>query len=252
MDRWLVPLTLLAAVATCPGTRAAGTGGQPPGEPESTKTGVLETGAGLLQRNAPPEQLDIHLVGLHPMLDDPSKQFLAHHYCHQLNEDLLQCALYDGDGKEARLTGIEYIISERLYATLPEGERQYWHPHNAEILSGQLAAPGLPAVAEKELMRGKLNSYGKTWHLWDTGRPGAPNVGLPLGPPMLAWSFNREGEADPALVQARDQAVGTSTEETRRERQDLVPLAKPQLGVDRLEGRFGRPTQPIPGVVEAK
>ena len=32
---------------------------------------------------------------------------------------------------------------------------------------------------------------------------------------------------------------------------DLVPLAKPQVGVDRLKDRFGRATQSIQGVAEA-
>jgi len=32
-------------------------------------------------------------------------------------------------------------------------------------LSGQLVALGLPEVAKKALMKSKMNSYGKTWHL---------------------------------------------------------------------------------------
>jgi hypothetical protein len=55
----------------------------------------------------------------------------SHHYCDQVNEDFAQCALYDGNTAEARLHG-EYIISEKLYATLPADERPYWHPR-AEV-----------------------------------------------------------------------------------------------------------------------
>lgn len=145
------------------------------------------------------------------------------------------------------MTGIEYIISERLFATLPSEERGYWHPHNGEILSGQLVAPSLPQSAEEALMRQKMNSYGKTWHTWDT----AGGARLPLGPPSLAWSFNRFGEADPALVAERDRRMGISTVATRRARQELLPLARPQYGVDALKGRFDRPTMPIPGVIDA-
>ena len=58
-----------------------------------------------------------------------------------MNQDFAQCALFDGNGRDARLNGVEYIISEKLFETLPHEERQYWHPHNAEILSGQLVAP---------------------------------------------------------------------------------------------------------------
>jgi hypothetical protein len=213
-------------------------------------TGALETGAAVLQRDVPPDQLDGYIVGFHPMVQNPQMQFEAHHFCRQVNQDFMQCALYDGNTRDANLTGVEYIISERLFAELPEGEKQYWHPHNGEILSGQLVAPGLPAIAEKELLRGKMNSYGKTWHTWNTGHEGMPGDRLPLGEPQLTWSFSREGEAEPGLVERRDRRLGMSTAEKREERQDLVPLAKPQAGVDRLNGRFDRPTQSIPGVAD--
>lgn len=192
--------------------------------------------------------MDVYLVGFHPMKDDPSHQMEAHHYCRQANEDFAQCALFDGNTKDANLNGIEYIISAKLFSSLPEDEKQYWHPHNAEILSGQLVAPGLPEIAEKELMRGKMNSYGKTWHVWMTGSGDK----LPLGKAMLAWSFNRDGEAKPGLVEDRDKKLNIDSQEIRKSRDELRSLAMPQSGVDALKGKFGRPTQDIPGVVDQK
>jgi hypothetical protein len=159
--------------------------------------------------------------------------------------------LFDGDTSGARLNGIEYIISEKLFQTLAPGERQYWHPHNGEILSGQLIAPGIPAAAEKALMRAKMNSYGKTWHVWHTGHEGSPADQLPVGPAMLAWSFSREGEAIPAMVDKRDRRLRVDSAEVRRQRADLQKLAKPQSGVDDLKGKFGRAGEPIPGVTGA-
>ena len=246
----LAAALLLLAPASAP-AQEAGPPLTPPGEPESTMTTALETGSMLLQRDAPPDQLDVYLAGFHPMAENPQMQFEAHHFCRQVNQEFAQCALYDGNTKDANLTGIEYIISERLFAELPAEEKQYWHPHNGEILSGQLVAPGIPAVAEKELMRTKINSYGKTWHTWNTGHAGMPGDRLPLGQPQLAWSFGREGEVKPGLTEERDRRLGVRTAEKREQRQDLVPLAKPQMGMDRLNGQFGRPTQPIPGVVDA-
>ena len=75
---------------------------------------------------------------------------------------------------------------------------------------------------------------------------------LPLGEPHLAWSFNRDGEADPVLMDRRDHNMGTDTKEVRRERQDFVPLAHPQSGVDDLKGKFSGNTQSIPGVMDIK
>src|SRR5918912_665692 len=120
----------------------------PAGEPKTLKRAILEAGADLLQDTTPVKQME------------------AHHYCHQVNADLLQCVLFDGNTKTANLIGIEYIISERLFASLPQDEQDYWHPHNYEILSGSLVAPGLPDAAEKAFLKLLMNSYGKTWHLW--------------------------------------------------------------------------------------
>ena len=239
-------------LAACIGSGATGPASQPAGEAPTAKTSVLEAGATALQRDAPPDALDIYLVGFHPIKKNPHHQTEAHHFCRQVNQDFAQCALFDGNTAQANLTGIEYIISERLFATLPRAEKQYWHPHNGEILSGQLVAPGLPAAAEKELMRDKMNSYGKTWHTWNTSHGGVAGDPLPLGEPVLAWSFNRFGEADPMLIEARDSSIGISTEERLQQRQDLVPLARPQTGVNALRNKFGRPTQPIPGVSDAE
>lgn len=222
----------------------------PSGSAKSGKTRTLEAGARLLQGNAPLRGFDIHLDGFHPVKDRPGVQMEAHHYCRQLNEDFAQCVLFDGDGSNANMTGVEYIISEKLFSTLPAAERRYWHPHNGEILSGQLVAPGIPEVAEHALMKQKINSYGKTWHTWNTGRGGHDGDRLPLGPPMLAWSFNRDGEIDPALLESRDRTLGIDTPAKRRARADLRPLAHPQQGVDALKGKFGRPTQDIPGVAD--
>lgn len=68
---------------------------------------------------------------------------------------------------------------------------------------------------------------------------------------MLAWSFNRDGEANPDLVERRDERMGIDSKEKRQERQDLVSMGNPQSGVDALNGEFPRPTKSIPGV-EAK
>lgn len=224
----------------------------PAGSAKSGRTRALEGGAALLQTHAALKGFDVYLVGFHPMKDDPTKQFEAHHLCRQVNEDFAECILFDGDGPDANLVGIEYIISEALFERLPAEERPYWHPHNGEILSGQLIAPGIPAAAEHALMHDKMNSYGKTWHLWDTAGEDDLSRILPLGEPMLAWSFVRDGEVQDWLVAQRDKAFGVDTEARRAARQDLRAQAHPQEGVDTLKGRYGRPTRDIPGVTDKK
>jgi hypothetical protein len=145
--------------------------------------------------------------------------------------------------------GIEYIISEKLYGKLPTEEKAYWHPHNYEILSGQLRMPGLPDIAEKETLKGKMNSYGKTWHTWMTGMPDHQPDALPFGPARLQWSFNRDGEARAGMVADRDKRMRLDTEAARKDRADLVTLAKPQGGVDAVAGMFPN-ARPVAGVTD--
>ena len=211
---------------------------KPAGAPESGKTKVLATGSKALQNIDPVKQLHIYLVGFHPMKDDPQIQVEAHHFCKQVNEDFAQCALFDGGGADANLNGIEYIISEKLFDTLPAEEKQYWHPHNYEILSGELVAPGLPETAEKELMKKKVNSYGKTWHVWMTGTAGQPGDKLPIGAPHLAWSFNHDGEIKPGMIGSRDSRMKIDSGKKRRERADLAGMAHPQEGVNVLKTKL--------------
>lgn len=72
----------------------------------------------------------------------------------------------------------------------------------------------------------------------------------PLGPPLLAWSFNREGEAQPALPARHEREQRFRLADKRRQRADLQPLARPQAVVDALKGAFGPPGEAIPGVVD--
>jgi len=199
----------------------------------------------------PIRQIGVYLDGFHVMKQAPDLFLEAHHYCAAKSDDLLQCAIFDGNTSDANLVGIEYVVSERLFDQLPADEKRFWHPHDYEILAGQLIAPGMQESEEKALMKKWMNSYGKTWHVWNTGYFGRPHADpVPLGVPMLAWSFNADGEVPAQLVHDRDQRFGISTEQRRTDRADLRSLAQPQEGVNDLAPFF--PNRSVPDFVEAK
>jgi hypothetical protein len=205
----------LAALAGCGGNTqsnpsAAGAG-------ESAKTRLLESGAALLQEKPPLDELDAYLDGFHFYNGNLGHQVEVHHYCGHLNENLIQCVIYDGNVADAKLMGIEYIVSGDVFARLPDAEKHMWHSHVHEVRSGQLIAPGLPDAAERELMDKVANTYGKTWHTWRTDA----HADLPLGTPQLMMGFTADGQADPALVQSRDERFSVSSEEKKRQRSDI-------------------------------
>jgi hypothetical protein len=190
----------------------------PPGTETSAKTEALEAGANVLQDKAPLRKLNAYLDGFHFYNGRMDGQMEAHHYCGHLNEDLIQCVIFDGNGKDAKLMGIEYIVSRTLFEKLPREEKHLWHSHAHEVRSGSLIAPGIPAVAEHELMEEIAVTYGKTWHTWHTDRGDA----LPVGTPLLMMGFTQDGQLRQELLQERDRRFDISTQETRGQRTDIA------------------------------
>ena len=62
-------------------------------------------------------------------------------YVGSCTPDVRQCLIYDSPKENARLIGIEYMISPRLYNDLPTSERKLWHSHKFEVKSGMLIMP---------------------------------------------------------------------------------------------------------------
>ncbi len=187
------------------------------GHQKGLKTRVLETGARLLQGSGPVNSIHSYVCGFHFYSGEMDRQVIAHHYCSHLNEDVLQCVIYDSNCENARLIGIEYIISEELFHTLPDDEKPLWHSHRYEIKSGLLVAPGLPEAAEKQLMKKLVTTYGKTWHTWQIDRGDV----LPFGVPQLMMGFTGDHQIDPRLVSERDRWIGVSTEQKRMDRESI-------------------------------
>lgn len=192
-----------------------------PGRPMGAVSKTLDVGADVLQSRPPIDALNAYLDGFHFYNGHMHSQMEAHHYCAILNEEVIQCVIYDGNTKDAKLMGVEYIISEQLFATLSPGEKTLWHSHVHEVKSGQLVAPGIPEPAEHALMEKLAHTYGKTWHTWHTDL----NKKLPLGVPQLMMGFTRDGQIDPGLVSERDKRMRIDSDDAKRSREDIVPPA---------------------------
>lgn len=189
-----------------------------PGAPTSTKMQLLDSGAAVMQSRPPIDAINAYLDGFHFYNGDKNGQMEAHHYVTVLNDDVMQAVIYDGNTPDARLMGVEYIISERLFKTLPPEEKKLWHSHQYEVKSGTLIAPGLPEPAEHALMTKIVNTYGKTWHTWHTDR----DKTLPLGTPALMMGFTADGQLDPRLLADRDRRFDVDSKAIREARRDIV------------------------------
>ncbi|CZT18741.1 related to DUF1264 domain protein [Ramularia collo-cygni] len=182
------------------------------GDPESLKNKVLETGASMIQNFDPPKRICAHLNAFHVYANDPTRVSEANHY---FNDDIRQCILYDGPGPNARLIGVEYMVTPKIYNDLDLEERKLWHSHVFEVKSGMLIMPapvGVPdaiwEVAENEEMKEVVHLYGKVFQLWQVDRGDK----VPLGKPELMTSFTAKDQFDfDKFVGDRDARFGVDS-----------------------------------------
>lgn len=219
----LIPMLALLAC----GQTATGPHVGTPGVPAGPKTSLLDAGAAVIQDKPPVNALNTYLNGFHFYNGRLDEQMEAHHYCATLNEDVTQCVIFDGNTRDARIMGVEYVVSARLFAGLDNREKWLWHSHAYEVASGTLAAPGLPALAEHELMERLIGTYGKTWHTWHSDQ----RKELPLGMPQLMMAFTADGQAHPPMISARDARLGINSVQNRS-RRTAIPVPAPVPGAD--------------------
>ncbi len=172
----------------------------------------------------PVHEIHAHFCGIHITKNNLNFQLLAQHYCMSRSDEMHQCLLYDSTAKNAKLLGVEYIISDRLYRELPEGEKKYWHPHTYEVLAGGLIAPGMKPADELTFMKALLTTWGKTWHTWPD-----PKSPIPVGEPLLMWSGGRDGVIDESLVGLRDRQFRVSSTKLREQRCRAIGFEVPNV-----------------------
>jgi hypothetical protein len=170
----------------------------------------------------------LHFCGIHLAKKNPKLQFVTQHYCAAhtggSEGDVFQCVLFDGTGANAKLVGVEYLISDEAYRKLPAAEKPYWHAHTYEVLSGGLIAPGMDPKDEAAFMKTVLTTWGKAWHTWPD-----PSTAVPIGEPLLIWSLMGDGQADPKVVAARDKEFNVDTAKIREGRVAAFGLEPPRV-----------------------
>jgi uncharacterized protein DUF1264 len=193
-----------------------------------------------------------HFCGIHVAKKNRNFQLIAQHYCtahngHDHSLGLFQCLLYDSPASNAKLLGVEYIISNDQFRALPSDEKKYWHPHTYEVLAGGLIAPEMSAAEEKKFMRQILTTWGKTWHTWPD-----PQSNIPIGEPLLMWSLSDDGQVDEQIVQERDRQFGVSIGDIRSRRTREIGFEVPHVAFPKSMDQIGRqwtnhgPDQPVP------
>lgn len=204
-----------------------------PGEPTHTGTALVETATAAIQGFGPINQIHQHLCAFHFYSHDMTRQVEAHHYCAHQNEEMRQCLIYDGPEADARLIGLEYVVSENLFLTLPDEEKPLWHSHEYEVKSGVLFMPRVPGVIERRDMEKVCKTYGKVWHFWEVDK----GDNLPLGIPRVMMALTRDDQLDEGLKKGVEERYGVSFD---KERVNRAYMSGPEHGVHPLANGAGK------------
>jgi hypothetical protein len=131
--------------------------------------------------------------GVHLLKELPEHGVVAYHFCKPVNDEVNQCLLYDGAGPDAKLIGVEYLVSAELYQKMPPDEQVYWHDHKNEVDAGLLRSLTQTGEEEKATLAKVRTLYGKIFHTWVSGKS------YPRGPARLFWAVTGE---EPYLMPA--------------------------------------------------
>ncbi len=120
-----------------------------------------------------------HLNAVRHVFDDPSLR--VEHFCKPSDKIMMVCQLYDSNSANATLIGIEYIITQQQYDSLPDREKPYWHAHREEF-SPNRADPMMPELTPEQAqaeMAKMLPTWGKVIITW------MPGDDMPSFPPQV-------------------------------------------------------------------
>ena len=131
----------------------------------------------------PTEGWTIHITAKKHFPGKP--EMLAHHFCKGVSGGLLECQLYDSDAPDARLVGVEVIVSAATYGKFSPAEKASWHYHRVEIPFVAATLLDLSPEEAAKVLAQIEDTYGKIFLLWDPAvrnePTGAPSVTvLPL------------------------------------------------------------------------
>lgn len=123
----------------------------------------------------------IHVTAPHIMDGEVMGPF--HHYCKPINDDIIQCILFESTEPNARMTEVEYMVSKKLARSVLTkwSHAQNWHDHKQEIETGRVVVVNPTDPKEqKSLVDHVAETDGIIFHLWPKDSP-IPDgtVGIP-------------------------------------------------------------------------
>jgi hypothetical protein len=153
---------------------------------EQSEHGLFAEVIGTEASIAPELLCPLTFAGAHCWPNRPGSPWVARRDCEPLNNAVSHYLLYDGPGPDARLVGVEYLVSDEVYRRMPADEKLYWHAHECERDAGLLSSPSPPRSDAKATRVEVGTLWGKVYRTWVSGGD------FPRGPSWPFWSDTGE------------------------------------------------------------
>jgi hypothetical protein len=125
-------------------------------------------------------------AGAHPRRNQPGSTRVVQDNDQSRNDSVSHRLLYDGPGPDARLIGVEYLVSDEVYRQMPVEEQLYWHKHPDEVDAHLVRSPTPTRSPARATGAAVGTRWGKVYYTWPSGSD------YPRGPSRLAWSDTGE------------------------------------------------------------
>lgn len=112
----------------------------------------------------PQRGFDLHVDAKHYVRD---ARTAVHHWCKTINDNLIECLLFDSDEADAGLVGIETIVPKDIWSTFTKDQQKEWHDHATEIIEAEATLPDTPPEEAAKIVEFLKGTRGRVIYIWD-------------------------------------------------------------------------------------
>lgn len=114
--------------------------------------------------DGPSVGFDIHVDAKHYVKEMRTP---VHHWCKTINPDLIECLLFDSDKADAKLVGIETIVTKKVWENFDDAQKNEWHDHATEIIEAETTLPDMPSEKAAQLVEFLKGTRGRIVYIWN-------------------------------------------------------------------------------------
>ena len=135
-----------------------------------------------------------------------------------MSDDICQCVCFVGEGPDAKLCGVKYLVSEKIFEGLPDEEKKLWCSIDVPLKLGFQCTLDLDDSEDaKQDLQTKAKMFAKDVVTWPADSE------LPLGPPLVMVVPQDKNDVKPEILSQLKEQFGDRIKLDNPEDEDLEP-----------------------------